>query len=137
MDHEAVRVAAAMQASGIPVPVTTERLCTLTEAVIVEHLHYDQSANRFRRDYADAYDDAPHVPQGAVLSRVAVEMPAHAGAHIALKTRHGDVVSVLGDARGCKDMSCGIDVAHDSDLVIVHAGPALAATARLVYTLRR
>jgi hypothetical protein len=137
MDHDEVRVAAAMQASGIPVHVETERLCTLTATVIVEHLHYDPTARRFRRDYADAHDDAPHVPRGAVLSRVAVEPPL-ANAHVALKARRGDV-SVVGDARSCGDMSCGIRVADDSDLVLVYDGPVPDATttARLVYTLRR
>lgn len=131
MDHDEVRVAAAMQASGIPVPVETERLCTLTATVIVEHLHYDPTARRFRRDYADAHDDAPHLPRGAVLSRVAVEPPL-ANAHVALKTRRGDVAVV-----GCG--SCGIRVADDSDLVLVYDGsaPAAVTTARLVYTLRR
>ena len=140
MDHDEVRVAAAMQASGIPVPVETVKLCTLTAAVIVEHLHYDSTTRgRFRMDYADGDDDAPHVPRGAVLSRVAVDtVPPLANVHIALKTRQGDV-SVVGDARSCKDLSvCGISVAEDSDLVLLYTGPhEVTATARLVYALRR
>ncbi len=140
MDHDEVRVAAAMQASGIPIPVETERLCTLTSTVIVEHLHYDSTTRgRFRRDYADADDDAPHVPRGAVLSRVAVDtVPPLANAHVALRTRQGDV-SVVGDTRSCKDMRvCGIHVQDDSDLVLLRGSAAsLTATARLVYTLPR
>ena len=66
MDYNDVRVATAMQATGIVVPVETERLCTLTATVIVEHLHYDARLRRLRRDYAED-DDAPHVPKGAVL----------------------------------------------------------------------
>ena len=138
MDHEEVRVAAAMQASGIAVPVETERLCTLTATVLVEHLHYDPTTSTFRRDYADAYDDAPHLPSGAVLSRVAVAVEPPATAHVALRTRRGDV-SVLGDARSCVDMRlCGVHVAEDSDLVLLYTGPhEVTATARLVYALRR
>jgi hypothetical protein len=136
MDHDEVRVAAAMQGLGIPIPVETERLCTLTSAVTVEHLHCDPSTRgRFRRDYADAGDDAPHVPRGAVLARVAVDtVPPLADVHVALTTRRGDV-SILGDALSCKDMhACGIHVAEDSDLILLGHG---SATARLVYTLRR
>jgi hypothetical protein len=131
MDHNDVRVATAMQATGIVVPVETERLCTLTATVIVEHLHYDARLRRFRRDYAE--DDAPHVPKGAVLSRVEVSTPPRV--HVALRTRASGILLVLGDADGCRDMRCGVHVSDDSDLVLL--GDEGAATARLVYTLRR
>ena len=131
MDYSDVRVATAMQATGIVVPVETERLCTLTSTVIVEHLHYDARLRRLRRDYAED-DDAPHVPKGAVLSRVEVSTPPRV--HVALRTRASGILLVIGDADGCRDMRC-VHVADDSDLVLL--GDEGAATARLVYTLYR
>jgi hypothetical protein len=132
MDYSDVRVATAMQATGIVVPVETERLCTLTSTVIVEHLHYDARLRRLRRDYAED-DDAPHVPKGAVLSRVEVAPPC---TYVALRTRASGILLVLGDADGCRDLlRCGVHVADDSDLVLL--GDEGAATARLVYTLHR
>jgi len=131
MDHNDVRVATAMQATGIVVPVETERLCTLTATVIVEHLHYDTRLRRFRRDYAE--DDVPHVPKGAVLSRVEVAPPR---TYVALRTRASGILLVLGDTDGCRDLlRCGVHVADDSDLVLL--GDEGAASARLVYTLHR